>query len=183
MEPVDGKSVALKHRPGLSAVVSAAVAATAGAIVVAQTVARGGAGHGGALPIVVGGLILAAGVWLFFRGLRDRRRARMAAIAALLPGMGRRRRGWSVDDDIDSAFLLDDCEGGDDFSENLPAARAEIRAATRALLGALEEDMRRDGTGKRRSTRPGCRRARLRTAGRSEAKRRHPRVRAATYLS
>ena len=170
-------------RPGMSAVVSAAVAAAAGAVMVAQSMVRGGIGLRGTLPVVVGVLILAMGVWLFVRGLRDRRRARVAAIAALLPGVGRRHRGFTLDDEIDDAFMMDDFEGSDDPSERLPTARAEIRAATRALLGALEEEMRRDGSGKRRSTRPACRRARLRVAGRSEPKRRHLRVRTASIPS
>lgn len=174
-----------KHRPGFIAIVSAAAAAAVGAVVLAQSIGKGAAGLRGthSLPVVVGVLILAIGVCLFVQGLRDRRRARVAAIAALLPGVGRRYRRWAADNDIDDSFLLDDFEGGDELSENMPIARAEIRAATRALLVSLEEEMRRDGTGKRRSARPACRRARLRAAGRSEPKRRHARVRSATMPS
>ena len=178
-----------QSRPGLVAVTTAVAAAVAGAAVVVRGAEMGLVSlHGTRLVMFGSGvLIFSLGIGLFLRGLRQRRRVRrMEAIAALLPrvggGAGRRLR-WAMNNETEDSFLMDDFEGADDLSERLPIARAEIRAATRALLVSLEEEMRRDGVGKRRAGRPACRRARLRVAGRAESERRHPRVRSATIPS
>lgn len=182
-QAVDDRSVGPKSRSGFVAVATAVAAAIAGVAVVVRGAERGWMSlHGVRLAMFVGGvLIFAVGVGLFLREIRARRRARIEAIAALLPKIGGRRR-WALNNQMEDSWL-DDFEGTDDLSERVPMARAEIRAATRALLVSLEEEMRRDGIGKRRSARPACRRARLRVAGRAEAKRRHPRVRSASIPS
>jgi hypothetical protein len=174
-----------KSRPGIVAVATAVAAAIAGAAVVVRGAETGLVRlHGARLVMFAGGiLIFCLGVVLFLRGVRERRRARMEAIAALMPRIGGARRRWARNNEIEDSFLLDDFEGSDDLSEGMPVARAEIRAATRALLVSLEEEMRREGLGRRRATRPACRRARLRVAGRAEPKRRHPRVRVETIPS
>jgi hypothetical protein len=105
-----------------------------------------------------------------------RRRARMAAIADLLP----RYRDHHPHDEL---FFAEPDLDGAPSDRRLPAARAEIRAATRALLVSLEEEMRREIGQARRSGRPGCRRARLRAVGRSEPRRRRVPVRLATIPS
>ena len=116
------------------------------------------------------GAAFAVGACLFQRGLR--RRARMAAIADLLPRY--------LDHHRDDEFLFDEPDLDAALADRrLPAVRAEIRAATRALLVSLEEEMRRQTGHARRSGRPGCRRARLRAAGRSEPRRRRIAVRLA----
>ncbi|MEO8212282.1 MAG: hypothetical protein ABI560_03770 [Myxococcales bacterium] len=120
-----------------------------------------------------GVLAFGAAIGLVQRALR--RRARLEAIADLLPSYRPRQ--------MEDEFLFDEGDFGEDFSGRLPAGRAEMRAATRALLVSLEEEMRREVSRARRSGHPACRHARLRTAGRSEARRRRIPVRLATSAS
>jgi hypothetical protein len=170
---VDTKRVDPKSRLGLAAIVSAA---GAGVLVGALGFCLGlGNLRGmGLVALLLGGVALAVVVYLFERGVR--RRARMEAIAELLP----RFREHQMEDE----FLFEEPDlGGDDRSAPPLAARTEIRAATRALLVSLEEEMRREKGQARRSARPGCRRARLRAVGRSEPRRRRVSLRAATLPS
>jgi hypothetical protein len=130
--------------------------------------------HGIRLAAFLFGVVaFAAAIGLFHRALR--RRARLEAIAELLPGY----RPRAMEDEL----LFDEVDLDGDHSGRLPAGRAEMRAATRALLVSLEEEMRREVSRARRGGRPGCRHARLRTAGRSEARRRRVPLRLATIPS
>ncbi|MEP6655569.1 MAG: hypothetical protein ABJA82_19540 [Myxococcales bacterium] len=147
--------------------------AVAAGIVVVGSVAHFGL-HGMRLAAFMFGVVaFGAAIGLVKRALR--RRARLEAIAELLPSYRPRP--------MEDEFLLDEGDLDDDHSGHLPAGRAEMRAATRALLVSLEEEMRREVGRARRSGRPACRHARLRIAGRSEARRRRVPVRIATSAS
>jgi hypothetical protein len=137
------------------------------------------------ITLAAGVGLFAAGLYMFQRGLR--RRARMRAIERLLPHHRERRRYRDLADAAvkknrrfidDKGWMLDETEWTDDGAD-APLGRSEMRAATRALLVSLEEELRRDAVvGGPRSTRPACRRARLRAAGRVKTgRRRRPHAR------
>lgn len=165
---------------GLTTVVLVAVAGAAVTLALGALALRLG-GRPGPHPITLaaGVGLCAAGLYMFQRGLR--RRARVRAIDQLLPHHHERRRYRDMADAAaeknrrfidDGAWTLDDTEWTDDGTD-APLGRSEMRAATRALLVSLEEEMRREAVVRDgRSTRPGCRRARLRAAGRAKTGRR-----------
>lgn len=160
--------VRFKLRPGM---ISAGMAVTAigiGLAIFVRGDRLGWRGLNGArlAAFLVGGVALVTAIFLFQRGLR--RRARLDAIADLLPSYRRRHH---------DEFLFDEPDLDDDLSTRIPHARGEVRAATRALLVSLEDEMRREMGRVRRTRRPSCRRARLRAAGRSESRRRRISVR------
>ena len=130
------------------------------------------------LAFAGGTMLCAVGVFLFQRGLR--RQARLRAIADLMPyyrnglhargGNAGAIRGGSFP--ANDAWRLDGTEWSDERSE-APLAHAEMRAATRALLVSLEDELRQEVTSRRqRTSHPACRRARLRRAGRAKTERR-----------
>ncbi len=164
----------------------ASAAAAAGAAVVAHGVQKGLIDpHGVRLTVfLIGIVICGAGIYLLQRGLR--RRARIEAIRALLPRTFDRRRAWasgSRDTGRADPFGIEALDWGDDPGDVMPRAHAEIRAATRALLVSLEEEMRTEAGRVRRAGRPACRRARLRVAGRNGSQRRRVPVRFASSPS
>jgi hypothetical protein len=167
--------VKLNARPGFVAVAVAAAAAATGAAVVVRGFEIGVITLQGVrlVAFLVGAVVFGAGVFLFQRGVK--RRARIDAMAALLP---RYRRNRNPD-----PFLLDDGYADDEPLDGMPVIRSEMRAATRALLVSLEEEMRCESGPRRRPVRPACRRARLRVAGRSEPGRRRISVRPASIPS
>ncbi|MES1207669.1 MAG: hypothetical protein ABUS79_17160 [Pseudomonadota bacterium] len=177
-----------KVRPNFLAIAVAAVIAASGAAVIVQGIQVGMEGLRGMrlLAFCLGVVICATGVFLFRREMR--RRARAAAIARLLPRYRARRRAWNsaVGDpgNVDS-FLFNDSDWYDEASERVPASGAQVREATRALLVSLEDELRRERTAnaRRAGRRPACRRARLRAAGRSEARRRRVSVRPPAFTS
>lgn len=161
------------------AVLALAVAA-AGAVCAAVGMARGLTGGSTAgrgpqlLALVAGAVLCGVGLFLFQRGLR--RQARLRAIADLMPHyraqMGYARASAAVAASSRRASALDDWEQeaadwAADERADRPLARAEMRAATRALLVSLEDELRHEAALRhQRSARPACRRARLRAAGR-----------------
>lgn len=154
----------------------AATAVAIGLAVIASGVHVGWQGlHGVRLiAFLVGALAFATATYLLQRTFR--RRARLDAIADLLPNYRHYRRH------ADELFF-DEPELDDELSARLPVARGEVGSAARALLVSLEDEMRRDTVRMRRNNRPHCRQARLRTAGRSESRRRRIPVRFATTPS
>jgi hypothetical protein len=173
-----------RHAVSPVAIAAAVAALAAGAGILAQALASGLVAGPGARQIafMAGAVICTIGVCLFVRGLRLRRRARTIRIASLLPRLSRARIGdarlsLGIGDELAEGFLRDDFTTADDLSDGIPSAPSEIRAATRALLVSLEEELRREGRRPRRTGRPACRRARLRVVGRSEPKRRRVRAR------
>lgn len=122
---------------------------------------------------IVGTMGFAFAIYLFQRSVR--RRARLEAIADLLPAYRHHR--------FDDEFLLDQADLEDRLSESIPGARADVRHVTRALLVSLEEEMRRETGRVRRSSRPACRHARLRVAGQTPSRRRRVPLRLATSPS
>jgi hypothetical protein len=114
---------------------------------------------------------------MFLRGLR--RQARMRAIDELLPRYRERMRYRDIADGAARqsrrpvgarSWRGDETEWAEEGTD-APLGRADMRAATRALLVSLEEEMRREAVIDR-SPRPACRRARLRAAGRAKTERR-----------
>jgi len=171
----------------VAAVAAAAGAVTLGGLALAFRVRPGPQ----PVTFLAGIALCAAGLYMFQRGLR--RRARLRAIDQLLPHHRERLRHRELADAAaaqtrrfidDRMWTGDETEWGDDGGDP-PLGRSEMRAATRALLVSLEEEMRREalvrGAG---PARPACRRARLRAAGRAKTTRRRPhRARAAAVRS
>lgn len=174
-----------RREPGFLAITLAVVGATAGAVALVRGMAGGGTAWSSPhLFALLGGAVLCGmGLLLLQRGLR--RRARLRAIADLMPHY-RNRMGYAQGASVAAASsrrfsAMDEWEQeaadwGSDDRADLPLARAEMRAATRALLVSLEDELRHEAGSHhhRRSARPACRRARLRAAGRdSLGQRRH----------
>ena len=168
-------------QPRFTAVAIAAVIAAAGAAIVVRglSVGFGGWRTPHTLVFAAGVLLCAVGLFMFQRGLR--RQARLRAIAELLPHYRERMRYRDMADAAAAHtrrfggandWSLDEGEWADEGTE-APLARAEMRAATRALLVSLEEEIRHETAARRkRTTRPACRRVRLRAAGRAKTERR-----------
>ena len=163
---------------GFMAMAVAVGLATAGGVIVARGMILGtGAWHvGHALVLLGGALLCGAGIFLVQRGLR--RRAELRTIAKLMPryrehirratqaGAADQMRRLAGEDD----WQTDAPEWSEDGNE-LPRARAEMRAATRALLVSLADELRQESR-RGRGARPACRHARLRAAGRGSVERR-----------
>jgi len=158
-----------------------AAVATGAALVRGLVVRAGGWSAPHLLAFAGGTMLCAIGVFLFQRGLRQQ--ARLRAIAELMPhvqdrwrsrsgvGAGRSFRSFRPSPAND-AWHRDGSEWSDDLSD-APLAHAEMRAATRALLVSLEDELRQETTSRReRTAHSACRRARLRAAGRAKAERR-----------
>jgi hypothetical protein len=132
-----------------------------------------------AIAFVAGLALCAVGLYMFQHGLR--RRARLRAIDELLPAYRERMRYRDMADAAAQqsrrfvgakTWTSDQAEWADEGTE-APLGRADMRAATRALLVSLEEEMRREAAIRgARPARPACRRARLRAASRVKAERR-----------
>jgi hypothetical protein len=180
--------------PGLGIVVVVAAVGAAATLVWA-TLALGFGFRPGPHPVMLaaGVGLCATGLYMFQRGLR--RRARLRAIDQLLPH-DRERRHYRDQADAaakrnrrlinERAWALAETEWADDGAD-APLGRSEMRAATRALLVSLEEELRREAVVRGgRVTRPACRRARLRAAGRvktTRRRRRHARPLSAQTVS
>lgn len=139
------------------------------------------------LAAFVAGLFLCGvGVSLIVRGVRQR--TRMRVLAELLPAAHERLRLRRAADATAAhphrlvhgrVSAIDDTEWADEATD-APRARADMRAATRALLVSLEDELRREAANRViRPGRPACRRARLRAAGRGKpgVRRSRPQVR------
>ena len=175
---VDEKGMGHRSRArsgGLPLLVAIATVAAGLAVVVQGFVSGLHRVSGGRLIVFVcGAFAISVGIHMIGHVVQHRRRLQAAAVLPWLRERWRERRLAS--DDYGEA--LDLMDGPDSEGIELPRlVPAEVRAATRALLVSLEDELRREPSARRRSAHVACRRARLRAAGRVRSPRQGQRVR------